>query len=556
MACCFFPVQNMNASSTSAVFRQIAANWKSGLTVALVSVPLSLSLAIASGATPVMGIITAIWAGLVAAIFGGSDFNVIGPAGALSGILASFALTNGAQMLPVLAILSGIMIFGFYLLKWDKYLIFIPSSVMHGFTLGVGLTIGLGQMNFALGLKGLPVHETLLQNFLESLRHAAEMDAYTVALFTATLCLLFLIARFFSRIPGAVIAAIIGITIGYCSETHLLPFALQTIVSKYGTLQATLIQIPAFAFPAINMVLIKAVFTVTIVAVLETLLSAKIVDGMTNTRFNQRREVFGLALANIASGFTGGLPATGVLARTALNAKSGATSRYSSGINTVLVALIALLLFRGFQYLPLAVVAAILVFAAIRMVETAHFKKLFHFDQSSFWLAMLVAILTFAVDPMIGILVGASVSLLEFVQHLSVGRSDITLHRDGTMIARSSHKDLHKEEDHGDVTVYRFAGELTYFNASSHEETIKRLKCTTLILSLRNLFYLDVDGLEALHAIIRDRERHGIDVILSAVSSYKEAILRKTDWYPAMVKEKKVFPSTTDALTNLGFPMR
>src|SRR3989344_6711779 len=145
-------------------FRNIASNWRSGLTVALISIPLSLSLAIASGATPIMGIITSVWAGIVAAAFGGSEFNVVGPAGALSGILASFALSFGAEMLPLLAILSGTLIFVFFLLRWDRYLIFIPSSVMHGFTLGVGLTIGFGQLNFALGLKNVPMHESILRN--------------------------------------------------------------------------------------------------------------------------------------------------------------------------------------------------------------------------------------------------------------------------------------------------------------------------------------------------------------------------------------------------------
>ena len=546
----------MDSFSSRRLGQELLKNWKSGLTVALVSIPLSLSLAIASGATPVMGIITSIWAGLTAAAFGGSEFNVIGPAGALSGILASFALTNGVQMLPVLAILSGIVIFAFYLLRWDKYLIFIPSSVMHGFTLGVGLTIGLGQMNAALGITGLPARETLLQNFLESIAHVAQTNIHTLALFATMLCLLFVLARLFRRVPGALIVAIIGIAIGYCSEAHLLPFTIQTILSKYGTLQATLIQLPAFTLPVLNMSLLKAIVTVAIVAILETLLSAKIVDGMTNTRFNQKREMLGLALANIASGMTGGLPATGVLARTALNAKSGATSRFSSGMNAIFVLIITLLLFRGFQYLPLGVVAAILVFAAIRMVEVGHFKKLFHFDQSSFWLAILVAVLTFAVDPMIGILVGAAISLLEFVQHLSIGRSDITLHRDQKVIVRSSHKDIRKYEDHGDITVYRFAGELTYFNAASHEESIRRFKCRTLILSLRNLFFMDIDGMDALHSIILDRQKRGIDVILTAVSSYKEVMLRKTDWYPKMVTDKKVFPSTTDALTALGFPIR
>jgi SulP family sulfate permease len=190
------------------VFREIAQNWKSGLTVAMVSVPLSLALAIASGATPVMGIITAVWAGLVAAALGGSEYNVVGPAGALSGILVAFALTVGVQYLPLLALLSGALVFVCYIFKWEKYLVFIPSSVMHGFTLGVGLTIGLGQLNSALGLSGLPVHESALLNIWESLTHVSQFNPLTAGLFLSLLLLLFVLARFFPRIPGAVVIVV------------------------------------------------------------------------------------------------------------------------------------------------------------------------------------------------------------------------------------------------------------------------------------------------------------------------------------------------------------
>ena len=537
------------------ITREIAANWKSGLTVALVSLPLSLSLAIASGSTPIVGIITAIWAGLAAAAFGGSHFNVIGPAGALTGILASFALTFGPGMLPLLAILSGIVIFGVYLLKWDKYLVFIPSSVIHGFTLGVGITIALGQTNFALGLTGLPVHDSLFMNFYESLMHAGQTHMPTLGIFGFTLAFIFLLVRFVPRVPPVVAAAVVGVAVGYLSETHALPFTVQTLLSKYGTFHATLIQPPQLAIPAFSVDLLKAVFTVSVVAVLETLLSAKIADGMTHTRFNQRREVFGLALANIVSGAAGGLPATGVFARTALNIKSGATSRYSSGINALFVMLIALMLFRGFQYLPLAAVAGILVFAAIRMVELKHFKKLFAFDQSSFWLAIVVAALTFGVDPMMGILVGATISLLEFAQHLSRGQSELTLHKDRKMVARIPHRRLHEYKDACDVIVYRFAGELTYFNAKSHEESIRKIKAGTLVLSLRNLFYIDLDGLEILDEIIRHQEKAGQTIIISGASEYITPLLEKAPWFVRKEKNGTVFASTTEALKSLGFTL-
>ena len=144
----------------------LKSNWKSGITVSLVSIPLSISLAVAAGATPLMGIITAIWAGLLAAIFGGSNFNIVGPTGALSGILAVFAISHGANSLPALAILSGIIIIISFIFHFEKYIILIPSSVIHGFTLGVAFIIGLNQLNFALGLKNLPVHESFIKIYL------------------------------------------------------------------------------------------------------------------------------------------------------------------------------------------------------------------------------------------------------------------------------------------------------------------------------------------------------------------------------------------------------
>lgn len=537
------------------LFSEVSKNWKSGLTVALVSVPLSLSLAIASNATPVQGIITAVWAGLVAALLGGSRFNVIGPAGALSGILTLYSIQLGVEVLPLLAVLTGVVIFGVYLLRWDKYLVFIPGSVMHGFTLSVGLIIGLNQLNFALGLKGLPAHESLLLNIRESLLHAGQADPGTIAVFAVTLATLFLLLRYLPRIPGAVAVAVPGMGLGYLSHAGLIPLQLQTVFSKYGALEATLVHIPSFAIPADHASLAKAVVTVAVVAVLETLLSAKIADGMTKTRFDQKKEVFGLAAANVASGLAGGLPATGVLARTALNIKTGASSRVSSGLNALFVLLVALLFFPVFQYLPLAVVAGILVYAAIRMVEIHHFRRLLAFDKFSFGLALMVAALSVAVDPMAGILVGAVIALLVFAKGLSRGQSEITLHKKKKMVARVPHHRLHEYDGLHDVAVYRFAGELTYFNGRAHEEAIKKMKADALVFSLRNLFYLDLDGMDALQEIVEHVEASGKRVVITGAGEYVKPMLEKTAWFRKMEKQGKIFSSSTEALDALGFPL-
>ena len=168
-------MQNMNLST---MFSRMKNNWKSGVTVALVSIPLSISLAVASQTSPVVGIVTAIWAGLITSLFGGSNFNIVGPTGALSGILASYAIVHGAPSLAMVAIVSGIFILIAYVFQLEKYLKFIPSSAVHGFTLGVACIIALNQANFALGINGLEKHERFIDNLIETTRHLSQTSSY------------------------------------------------------------------------------------------------------------------------------------------------------------------------------------------------------------------------------------------------------------------------------------------------------------------------------------------------------------------------------------------
>jgi len=152
-------------------YKKIQENWKSGITVSMISVPLALALAITSGATPTQGIITAFWAGLLGAIFGGSHFNVIGPTGALAGILISYSLSHGYETLPLIAILSGIIIMFAYFFHLDKYIIFIPKSVVHGFTLGVAMIIGVGQLDNILGINDIEKSEHFIVNIINILQN-------------------------------------------------------------------------------------------------------------------------------------------------------------------------------------------------------------------------------------------------------------------------------------------------------------------------------------------------------------------------------------------------
>ena len=544
--------------TTTHLIDTMKTNWKSGLTVALVSIPLSLSLAIASGATPLQGILTAIWAGLIYSFFAGSHYNIVGPTGALSGLLAVFALTYGFGALPILAIAAGVAIFIAYILKLEKYLVFIPASALHGFTLGVAFIIGLNQLNFALGLENLPKHETFIKNLGESFVHIGATSLSTFAVFLFFLGALFFFVRKFPRIPGAVVLAPLGIVLGYLSAKGLITLQIRTLEDAYGNLSLTLFQFPKFVFDVDMLVPILAV---ALVAIMETMLSAKIADGMTKTKHNKRHEMKALAFANVASGLMGGIPATAALARTSLNVKAGANDRMSATLNSVFVAAISVFLLGYFQYIPLAVIAAILVFTAIRMVEIVHYKRVLDKDRKSFGLILLVAFITVYEDPIAGILFGTAVTLILFVERLSRGQFEIVLNHPEKKVIGTVTGDQqavtaqHTELQACDTIVYSIKGQLAYLNAQAHVERFeKKLKdYENIILRFRELYFIDLDGADAFDEIVGIIEQRGKTVYVSGVNPFVEKMLKNSHAYPRLVAEGRVFDKTTEALESLGY---
>jgi len=538
------------------LFANIKRNWKSGVTVSLVSIPLSISLAVAANSTPIMGIITAFWAGLIASILGGSNYNIVGPTGALSGILAMFAITYGVVSLPALAIMTGLIILIFFTLHFERYIILIPSSVIHGFTLGVAFIIGLNQLNSALGLQGLAQHEKFIKNVMESFAHIGQFDSGTAVLFFGTLAILFVFLKLIPKIPGPIIVAPIGIFLGYLSEAGIIGAKFQTLHSKFGDIVGSKIfQMPSLSFNFLDTNLLKAALAISVVAILETLISAKIADGMTKTKSSHRKEMMGLGFANIASGIFGGIPATAALARTSLNVKSGATSKLSATVSSIMIALVSVIFISYFKYLPMAVVASILVYVAFRMVEAEHFKHIYVHNKSAFGLSIVVALITVIQDPIVGILVGSVISLLIFVNHFSKAQSEIIINKDRRMIAKIQTVKFNEIEKHGgDVIVYRFAGQMNYINSQSHLENLSKINgAHTVVLNFRNLFYIDVDGLDSLKEIIETMIVKGKKVIITSAGPFIIPMLDREDWFSDMKRAGLVFNSTTEALKTLGF---
>lgn len=535
------------------LLQNLKNNWKSGITVSLVSIPLSVSLAVASQTSPVVGIITAIWSGLIASIFGGSNYNIVGPTGALSGVLATYAIVHGAHTLPMLAVITGMMILVAYVTKLERYLVFVPASTIHGFTLGVAFIIGLNQLNFAFGLTGLEKHEKFIDNLIESLKHLSSTSIQALVVFSIFLIALFVLAKLTPRIPGAIVLSPIGILLGYLSAQHAIPIQIETLGSKFTDLSAKIFQTPTFFF---DTSLLIVGFTVACIAILETMISAKIADGMTRTKHNKRKEMLGLGLANIVSGAMGGIPATAALARTSLNIKTGATDKLSATISSISIAIISLVLLTYFKFIPMAVIAAILVFVAVRMVEAEHFIRFYKYDKKSFVVSMIVAFVTIYEDPIIGILLGTAISLLLFMDKLSRGQFDLVMnHVNKGIVGQMSGEELAQITKQSHVLVYSIKGQLAYINSQSHISRFETgLKAhDSVVLRLRELYFIDGDGIEALDEIIEIIQSKKKKVLISGVNSYIETQLNhECEKYHELKEKGLVFEKTIDALRYLG----
>ncbi len=355
----------MFSFNREAVVSKIKANWQAALTVALISVPLSIALSIASGAGPLPGLITGIWGTLIGSIFIGSNYNVIGAAGALTTVLFGATLVAplglGAGVLPLLALVTGLIVFVVWLLKFDRYLYYIPSSVMYGFAAGVAILIAASQLFDASGLSALSRTGTLVGDVEKFIANSADIHFPSLVVFGIFLAGILTWKRYIKKVPAVIPAALIGIVFGYLEATYF-NLDIISLQDKFGTFEA-IIWLPvawgSFADIFMNhealALVLKVSGVIALIAVLETLITAKLGDKLTKTESSSSRELLGLALANLGSGAMGGLPATGVFIRTGANIKAGATHRTSGILAAVFTAIIALLVLPFFSFLPLAV---------------------------------------------------------------------------------------------------------------------------------------------------------------------------------------------------------
>jgi len=379
------------------------ADLVAGLTVAIVALPLALAFGIGSGLGAGAGITSAIIAGTLAAIFGGSRVQVSGPTGAMTVILIPIFHSAGANGVLLVGLMAGFLLVIFAWLKLGDHIHRLPTSLIEGFTAGIAVVIALQQLPFILGLPGTK-DDRIWQQALHLINQASASPNWTAILTALAVAgAILLIGRFLPRLPFALIAVIIATG---------LADALNWKLDRIGTLPASVGFFSADFLSGPWLTLIPSAIAVALLAALESLLSAKIADKMTGQHHDSNREIFGQGIANIIAPLFGGVPATAALARTAVNVRSHAHSRLASLIHAMTLAIAVLLIAGSVSRIPLAALAGVLIATTARMINFDEIKKLSDeskLDASVLWVTFFM---TVATDLITAVIIGLILSLL------------------------------------------------------------------------------------------------------------------------------------------------
>ena len=377
-----------------------------GVIVAIIALPLSIALAIASGATPERGLFTAIIAGFVTSLLGGSKVNITGPTAAFATIVAGIILTEGMDGLILATIMAGLILILMGLLRVGTLIKYIPHTITIGFTAGIAVTLVVGQLKDFFGLTypaGTTAIETM-EKLTLVVEHISTFNPWAFGIGLLGLVILILWPKVSKKIPGSLIAVLVGALI--C----LIPVINANTIGSLYTISSAL---PTFHFPEITgeriLALLPSAFTIALLAGIESLLSCVVSDNMIEDKHNSNTELIALGTSNILVGCFGGIPATGAIARTAANVKNGGKSPLSGMVHAVVLLLILVLLMPLASYIPMPIIAAILFIVAYNMSEWREFVAVI---KTKKWQDILVLVLTFALTVIFDLVKAIAVGLV------------------------------------------------------------------------------------------------------------------------------------------------
>ncbi|AIQ15749.1 sulfate transporter [Paenibacillus sp. FSL H7-0357] len=502
----------------------------SGTIVGVIAIPLGMAFAIASGVKPEYGIYTTIVAGILISLFGGSKFQIGGPTGAFIPILFAIAMEYGYENLLIAGMMAGVILVVMGLLRLGVLIKFIPKPVTIGFTAGIAVIIFSGQIANFLGLKDMERHESFVDNMQEIGQHISTVNLYSVL--TAVICLavVMLGMRFAPKVPGS----LIGLLFATLVAVLFFSGKVTTIGSAYGDIPNTL---PSFHFPVITWErirqLLRPAFIIAILGAIESLLSAVVADGMTGSRHNSNRELIGQGIANIAAPMFGGIPATGAIARTATNIRSGAASPLSGVIHGVVVFLILLLFAPYASSIPLAAMAPILMVVAWNMSERKEFLHLLKLKTGDSLVLFLTFLLTIFADLTIAVEAGLVLAVILFVKRMGEGHLVSKVLPDPSSVKVEAHM-VTENHDCPQIGIYNVEGPLFFGAAYRFESTMPELGpdlAKIILLRMGKVPFMDTTGEANLSGLVKQLQADGGRLMISGIQPQPLDLLKKTGLY-------------------------
>ncbi len=521
----------------AADYRLIRRSWRgdlvAGVTVGIVALPLALAFGVSSGAGPEAGIITAVVAGLVAAVFGGSNIQVSGPTGAMVVVLGPIVVAHGVGAVAVVSIMAGLIVVAVGAAKLGRVVSFIPWPVIEGFTLGIATIIFVQQIPAAFGVTPGPSSNAILAA-VQSLGlvnwSTVVWPLLTVVVVAAIMLLAPLVSK---RIPGSIIAIVVVTVIAVLSGVPL---------ATIGALPASLPlpHMPDFTLAMLQS-LVAPAFTVAALAAIESLLSARVGASISDTGpYDADRELVGQGLASIASGFFGGMPATGAIARTAVNVRSGGRTRLAAITHAIVLVGVVYLATGVVAHIPLAALSGVLMVTATRMVAIATVRSVIGSTRSDAAVFVITAIITVSFDLIIAVGIGIAVAAFFALRRLS---SSGAVHRE----------ELPAPSAPGDerIALFRLDGALFFGAADRILERVTSINdVTVVILRMSQLQVLDATGAKVITEMIHELEHRGITVLIKGIQPEHVRVATRVGVIASLRHQKHLFTDLDAAVAH------
>lgn len=534
--------------------KDLVPDLTAGLTVGIVALPLAMAFAIASGAKPEAGIFTAVIAGLIISALGGTKVSIGGPTGAFIVILYGIAAQYGFDNLVICTILAGIILLLMGVTRMGTMIKYIPYPVTMGFTSGIAVLIFTTQIKDFFGLQIDKVPSEFIEKINVLARHFGTLQWPTLTMAAASLGLiLFWPKKWQRRVPGSIAALVLT-----TAAVALFNLPVETIGSKFGGIPQGL---PSPHFPALSWDNIQHLFhpamTIALLAAIESLLCAVVADGMVDDRHDANQELMAQGLANIVSPLFGGIAATGAIARTATNVKSGARTPVAGIVHAVVLLVIILVAAPLAKFVPLAALSAVLVNVAFHMGEWHNFARLPKWPICDSAVFVAAFALTVVVDLTVAVEIGMVLAAILFIKRSSETTQILAV--DESTETEGSHHSLVGKEVPKGVMVYRMMGAFFFGAVDKLESALKREKQEpeVLILRMRKVMAMDATGLNALEDLCGKLRRKGKHLVLSAPHTNPLMVMEKAGFIERLGAEN-VCPHIDAALARarqiLGLP--